>query len=75
MKLLPFPIEEGLHVVKVKIRRRPVIPGVFGKEDRRRSPACDADQMGMKSLGGDRRLCRRGTRSSASTSTCTIRVA
>jgi hypothetical protein len=51
LKLLPLSIEEGLHVVTVKIWRRPVIAGVFGKEYRHGRPSGDADQMGVKSLG------------------------
>ena len=37
--------------MKVKIWRRPVIAGVFGKEHRHGRPSGDADQMGAKSLG------------------------
>jgi hypothetical protein len=51
VKLLPFPAQESFHVLKMKILRRPVVPRLFGKEDRHRRPACDADQVSAKSLG------------------------
>ena len=51
VKLLPFPAQEGFHVLKMKILRRPVVPRLFRQEDRHRRPACDADQVSAKSLG------------------------